>query len=150
MRRIAIIVLLSLVSLAVLAVSPASAGPSQATATPGALVFKNVPTGTTRTMIVTFTNQGKADLSFIGQAILPPGSTAYDFDFTFLASDHTSCPWLTVNNPPALPAGGSCTTAITFSPANRQVYRAFLSMNFGDSLGSITESLDVQLLGRGS
>jgi hypothetical protein len=104
------------------------------------------------TVTVTFTNHGTTDLWFIGQAICPcpPGSTAFEFDFAFLQNDPTSCPFLTLNSPPALPAGGSCATAIMFSPTNHQGYRAFLSMNFGTFDGFITDSLNVRLIGRGS
>jgi hypothetical protein len=152
MRKIALTVLLSLASLSVLIPGRTAWAATQVTVNPGTIAFGQVPSGTTVTIEVTFTNHGKSDLWFVGQAICPcpPGSPAYDFDDTFLNTDPTSCPYITLNNPPALPAGGSCATAITFSPSERQIYRAFLSMNFGTSDGFITDSIDVALVGKGS
>jgi hypothetical protein len=146
------IMLLSVASLTVLAAAPAAwAAPSQVTANPKIVNFGRVTTGTTLSMVVTFTNHGTSDLTFVGSAILPPGSSAFDFDFTFLNTDPTSCPYLEVNSPPALRAnGGSCAEKITFSPTDRLGYHAAYSMNFGTSEGFITESLSLPLIGQGS
>jgi hypothetical protein len=142
--------LLSVVLLTVVAVAPASAATSQVTATPGALAFGAVPTGQSVTMEVTFTNHGSTDLWFTGWTILPLSVTAFQFDDDFLVNDPTSCAYLTVNSPPALPAGGSCATAITFSPTHKQLYRAVLVTIFGVFEGDYTYTLEWRLFGRGS
>ena len=152
MRRTAITLLLSLSSLTVLAGAPAAwAAPSQVTASPKILHVGRVTTGTTVSMDITFTNHGASDLHYVGAAILPTSVTAFDFDFPFLETDPTSCPYITLHSPPALPAsGGSCVMRVTFTPTDRLGYHATFSMNFGTFDGFITDSISVPLIGQGS
>jgi hypothetical protein len=154
MRRI-VITFLAVAALAGFSTGPASAAPSPVTATPGALAFGAVPTGQSVTMTVTFTNHGSTDLWFTGWTICPitacspDDDLAFSFDSNFLANDPTSCAYLTVNSPPALPAGESCATAIAFSPTNQQPYRAVLVVIFGLFDGDYAYTLEWPLFGRG-
>jgi hypothetical protein len=149
MRRTAITLVVSLAAVAGLSTVPASASGSPVTAKPGALAFGGVPMGQSVTMEITFTNHGSVPLWFTGWTILPLSVTAFSFDDDFLANDLTSCAYITVNDPPALPAGQSCAAAVTFSPTNAERYRANLVTVFGLFDGDYTYTLEWSLLGRG-